>query len=208
MKALASYLIDDQLEQLGIEIKIYCGRVLQSSIEENLPRANNIFVKTSGKGLFDQELIFEPYYWNIHDAEKMFHSTMDFNSTSFYAMRQKVLLDSIYKIFPATHIIHWGNNVPLAQWCTHKGIQSYFVEMGFMRNPSIESLVIDSCGVNSLSTISKSDESDFICNHDFPIEALRESVFESHNNNYDAHRVKLLPATTGQASMSPTRALN
>ena len=85
---------------------------------------------------------------------------MDFNSTSFYAMRQKVVLDSIYKSFPATHIIHWGNNVPLAQWCTHKGIQSYFVEMGFMRNPSIESLVIDSCGVNSLSTISKSDASD------------------------------------------------
>ena len=187
MKALSSYLIDDPLEELGIEMKIYCGKVLQSSIEENFPRANNIFVKSSGKGLFDQELIFEPYYWNIHDAEKIFHSTMGFNGTSFYAMRQKVLLESIYKSFPATHIIHWGNNVPLAQWCAQKGIQSYFVEMGFMRSPSIESLVIDSCGVNSLSTISKSDESDFICNHDFPIEALRESVFESHNNNYDAH---------------------
>ena len=187
VKALASYLLDDPLKELGIEIKIYCGKLLQSSIEENLPLANQVFVKTSGKGVFDPEIMFEPYYWNIHDAEKIFHSTMDFNSTSFYAMRQKVVLDSIYKSFPATHIIHWGNNVPLAQWCTHKGIQSYFVEMGFMRNPSIESLVIDSCGVNSLSTISKSDESHFICNQDFPIEALRESVFESHNNNYDAH---------------------
>ena len=94
MKALSSYLIDDPLEKLGIEIKIYCGKVLQSSIEENFPLANNIFVKTSGKGLFDQELIFKPYYWNIHDAEKIFHSTMDFNGTSFYAMRQKVVLDS------------------------------------------------------------------------------------------------------------------
>ena len=88
-----------------------------------------------------------------------------------------------------------------------KGIQSYFVEMGFMRNPSIESLVIDSCGVNSLSTISKSDESNFICNQDFPIEALRRSVFESHNNSMTLI-VELLPATTDQASMSPTRALN
>ena len=187
IKALSAYLIDAPLEELGIEMKIYCGKVLQSSIEENFPLANQVFVKTSGKGVFDQELIFEPYYWNIHDAEKIFYSGMDFSNTSFYSQRQKVVLDAICESFPATHIIHWGNNVPLARWCVDKGIKSYFVEMGFMRSPSIESLVIDSCGVNSLSSISKSDESDFICNEDFPVEVLRESVFESHNNNYEAH---------------------
>ena len=187
VRALASYLSDDPLEQLGIEMKIYCGKVLQSSIEENLPLANKVFVKTSGKGVFDQERMFEPYYWNIDAAEKIFNASMSFNDTSFYALRQKVLLESIYKSFPATHIIHWGNNVPLARWCVEKSIKNYFVEMGFMRSPSIESLVIDSCGVNSLSTISKSNENDFICNHDFPIEVLRESVFESHNNTYEAH---------------------
>jgi len=187
VKALASYLADDPLEELGIEMKIYCGKVLQSSIEENLPLSSEVFVKTSGKGVFDQAMMFEPYYWNINDAEKIFNANMDFNDTSFYALRQKVLLESIYRSFPATHIIHWGNNVSLAKWCLEKDIKTYFVEMGFMRRPSIESLVIDSCGVNSLSSISKSDESDFICSHDFPIEVLRESVFESHNNNYDTH---------------------
>ncbi|MDA7437338.1 hypothetical protein N8463_01800 [Synechococcus sp. AH-601-P06] len=187
VRALASYLIEDPLKALGIEMKIYCGKVLQSSIEEHLSPQNKIFVKTSGKGVFDQELIFEPYYWNIDSAEKIFNASMDFNDTSFDALRQKVLLESIYMSFPATHIIHWGNNVPLARWCVEKNIKNYFVEMGFMRTPSIESLVIDSCGVNSLSTISKSDENDFICNQDFPIEVLRESVFESHNLNYQAH---------------------
>ena len=187
VKALASYLVEDPLQELGVEIKIYCGKVLQSSIEENLPLANQVFVKTSGKGVFDQQMMFEPYYWNIDCAEKIFNANMDFNDTSFYAFRQKVLLESIYKCFPATHVIHWGNNVSLAKWCIEKDIKTYFVEMGFMRSPSIESLVIDSCGVNSLSSISKSDENDFICSHDFPIEILRESVFESHNNNYDAH---------------------
>ena len=103
---------------------------------------------------------------DVDSAEKIFNASMDFNDTSFDALRQKVLLESIYMSFPATHIIHWGNNVPVARWCVEKNIKNYFVEMGFMRTPSIESLVIDSCGVNSLSTISKSDENDFICNQD------------------------------------------
>jgi hypothetical protein len=154
-------LIQDPLKDLGIEMKIYCGKVLQSSIEEHLSPENKIFVQSSGKGVFDQELIFEPYYWNIDSAEKIFNASMDFNDTSFDALRQKVLLESIYMSFPATHIIHWGNNVPVARWCVEKNIKNYFVEMGFMRTPSIESLVIDSCGVNSLSTISKSDEKRF-----------------------------------------------
>ena len=118
VKGLASYLLNDPLKELGIEIKIYCGKLLQSSIEENLPLAKQVFVKTSGKGVFDPEIMFEPYYWNIHDAEKIFYSNMDFNSTSFYAMRQKVVLDSTIKVFllPILFIgeimSRWHNGVP------------------------------------------------------------------------------------------------
>ena len=98
VKALASYLIEDPLKALGIEMKIYCGKVLQLSIEEHLSPENKIFVTTSGKGVFDQELIFEPYYWNIDSAEKIFNASMDFNDTSFDALRQKVLLESIFTL--------------------------------------------------------------------------------------------------------------
>ena len=178
---------DKDFNRFGCQAKIYCGNELKILIVERRRDIENYFVEIPSLGLFNQRKAFPPSNWSLSDSEKIWSWIADFQLKSFFANRQSLLLKLIYEKYAFTHILHWGNNIPLASWCEERDIKYYFLEMGFMRNPSVESLVIDSCGVNSLSSIAKSEEKDFALKFDFNIQILQESVYEAHNKDYSAH---------------------
>lgn len=187
VEAIVDGLDNDKFNDFDCQAKIYCGEELKALLIENRPSAEDFFVEIAQLGILNQRKAFPPSNWCISDSEKIWAWTTDFDLKSFYSKRQVLLLNSIYKKYSFTHVIHWGNNVPLASWCVEREVKYYFVEMGFMRSPSIESLVIDTCGVNSLSSIAKSEEKDFALKFDFNIQILQESVYEAHNSDYSAH---------------------
>lgn len=185
--AIINGLSGNEFSDFGFQAKLFCGEQLKQLILEDSPNAECFFIEIPTLGILNQKDSFPATNWSIMWSEKIWNWTTDFSNRSFYSTRQYKLLDAIYKKYSFSHVIHWGNNVPVASWCVERDIKSYFVEMGFMRKPSIESLVIDSCGVNSLSSIAKSEEKDFSLEIDFNIQILQESIYEAHNKNYSYH---------------------
>lgn len=186
-EAICDGLSNENFQEFGCEAKIYGGGELKKIVVEDNIDAESYFVEMSELGILNQKKAFAPSNWCICEAEKIWEWSTDYDLKSLYSRRQAILLNSIYTKFSFTHVIHWGNNIPVASWCLEHNIKHYFVEMGFMRSPSIESLIIDSSGVNSLSSIAKSEEKDFSLRCDFDIQILQESVFESHDKDYSAH---------------------
>ena len=66
---------------------------------------------------------------------------------------QDVILDSLYDSYPFDVIATWGNNFHIKQWAKVKNIKSLFIELGYLRSPSVPSVVIDENGVNSESAL-------------------------------------------------------
>ena len=151
--AIIDGLIGNKVGHFRFQAKLYCGDELKQLILEDSPKAEGFFIEIPALGILNQKKSFPPENWSIKLSEKIWGWTSDFGNESLYSARQYSLLDTIHQKYSFSHVIHWGNNVPVARWCVERDIKYYFIEMGFMRKPSIESLVIDSCGVNSLSSI-------------------------------------------------------
>lgn len=93
---------------------------------------------------------------------------------------QDATLNSLYSHFEFDTIATWGNNLHLKNWADPKSVSSVFLELGYLREPSLPTLVIDKQGVNSCSTICSLSEEFFDGNHNSCSSMLAQSIFENH----------------------------
>lgn len=100
---------------------------------------------------------------------------------------QDVILDSLYDSYPFDVIATWGNNFHMKQWAKVKNIKSLFIELGYLRSPSVPSVVIDENGVNSESALALLSEADFEKVSIPPFELISQSIFENQRGKLNAH---------------------
>jgi len=195
IKEIIDYLSSESCPHIQ-RYKVFCSKFQREFILEGNSKFNPdsfVDVKDDG-GVFRlmRQICFEKY--NLKQAQLITNFQFgqdDRKKLILLKSYQDVILDSLYDVYPFDVIATWGNNFHMKQWAKAKNIKTLFVELGYLRSPSVPSVVIDENGVNSESTLSLLGEADFDKVSIPPFELISQSIFENQRGKLKAHEKSL-----------------
>lgn len=195
IKKIVDYLSSENCPHIH-QYKIFCSKFQREFILEGNSKLNPgsfVDVEDDG-GVFKlmREICFKKY--NLKQAKLItnFQLGQD-NSKKLILLKsyQHIILESLYDAYPFDVIATWGNNFHMKHWAKAKTINTLFVELGYLRSPSLPSLIIDENGVNSESSLSLLREADFDKVPIVPFELISQSIFENHRGKLKVHEKSL-----------------
>ncbi len=136
------------------DIRIVVSRHYQELID------NNQDLKTIFLGLTKEEndrLSFYMRDWNS-DVQAINNWTSLMQGTGEVSEFYKSILDRIYQnTFSFDVVVNWSTNGAIRDFCRERGLSNVSMELGCVREPIINTVCFDACGVNGNSVIKNLD---------------------------------------------------